>query len=353
MSTKKIEIYEQIGESWWDGSGMTDRKFARLMDEAEADSQTSFIEVHINSIGGSVKDGMAIYNRIKNSSKEVHTVIDGFAASMSFIIALAGKKVKGYKNIIGMCHNASGWAWGNAEQLREEANMLDKFDGALQTAIETRTGLSAEEVKATYMNYKDNFYTAQELLDANLIDKILDEEAIELPEDVQNMSIMQIAASMRKKPEGEKPQNFFEMLANKVSNLLNKQEKPTPAPIPDPILATTDMKITNKHAALAAALAIEATEEGVDVILEDTQVEALNSLITNLQAEAQLRAQLETERDDLQAQLVTVTAERDDYGQKAGLLPGATAGAQDPVEGADDFLSEADVELKRMRAMYS
>lgn len=113
----EIRIYDSIG--WW---GVTAKDFAAELDAIEA----SEIDLHINSSGGDVFDGFAIYNILNDHPATVRTIVDGFAASIASIIALAGDEIHVHEASIVMIHDPWGVGIGNAKELRELADILDK-----------------------------------------------------------------------------------------------------------------------------------------------------------------------------------------------------------------------------------
>lgn len=173
---KEVDLlmYGIIGD-WWesqDDNPLTDVDFAKTFRGLER--KYDKINVHINSPGGSISAGLAIFNTIKFSAKEVHTYIDGIVASMAAIIALAGRKVHAASNSIYMLHTASGLARGNAETMRETAGVLDVFDSSIIKSVAGKTGMTEEEVQAKWFDYKDHFMTAQEAHELKLIDIVED-----------------------------------------------------------------------------------------------------------------------------------------------------------------------------------
>src|SRR5690606_6713161 len=143
----KINIYGVISD-WYDEVNAAD--FLAAFGTLE--KVCSRINIHINSPGGSVWEGLPIANAIKSSSVEVHTYVDGIAFSMGAIIAISAPKgnVHMAKGSILMLHSASSWAYGNAQNLKKQADDLAKYDDVLATFVESRTGKSSEEVKAMY-----------------------------------------------------------------------------------------------------------------------------------------------------------------------------------------------------------
>lgn len=105
------------------------------------------ITVHINSEGGSVFDGIAIYNAIRNHGAKITTRIEGIAASMASVIALAGDTRLIADAGFVMIHNPWTWTDGEADDLRKAADVLDKIGEQLAAIYANRLGKSAEEVK--------------------------------------------------------------------------------------------------------------------------------------------------------------------------------------------------------------
>src|SRR3989304_3644893 len=85
------------------------------------------LTVHINSGGGEVFDGLAIYNYLKSSSGRTVVIIDGLAASMASVIAMAGDEIRMSDNSFLMIHNPSGGAMGDSRQMKKTADVLDKI----------------------------------------------------------------------------------------------------------------------------------------------------------------------------------------------------------------------------------
>lgn len=146
------------------------------------------IHVRINSPGGVVWDGLPIYNTLKNSKKTIYTYVDGIAFSMAALIALSGDKVFGYANSLLMYHNGSTYAFGNADEMRKEADTLDQYDKALGSIIEEKLSISAAEVKEKYLNYNDNYFVGNEAKEIGFFDEIITGEEPDIPQNIKNMS---------------------------------------------------------------------------------------------------------------------------------------------------------------------
>ena len=162
----EIWIYEQIGEDFWTGGGVTAKSFQKEL----AGIKASQIDLHINSPGGEVFDGITIYNLIKQHPANVTAYIDGLAASIASVIALAGDTVIMAENALFMIHNPWGFAMGDASEMRKTADLLDKIGGSLVTAYSSKSGKSDDEISA--LMDSETWMTAQEAKDAGFIDEI-------------------------------------------------------------------------------------------------------------------------------------------------------------------------------------
>lgn len=161
----EVWIYDQIGASFWE-EGVTAKNFIKELTAIKAGQ----INLHINSPGGSVFDGVAIYNALKNHPATVTTFVDGLAASIASVIALAGDKVVMAENSLYMIHNPWGFAQGDAEEMRKTAEMLDKVRGTLLTTYMSKTGKDEAELIA--MLDAETWLDAKEALAHGFIDEI-------------------------------------------------------------------------------------------------------------------------------------------------------------------------------------
>lgn len=133
----------------------------------------SKIDVRINSPGGDVFSGIAIYNALRTSVADITLYVDGMAASIAGVIALCGKPLYMSPYAKLMLHNVSGGAWGNSKELREVADMIERLQGDLAQMIAGRCKMEASEVSKTYFeDGKDHWISAEEALQMGLIDGI-------------------------------------------------------------------------------------------------------------------------------------------------------------------------------------
>jgi len=135
----EISIYDEIGFC-----GVTAKQFIGDLKAIDATA----IKLAINSPGGAVFDALAIYNALRQHPANVEVTIMGVAASAASIIAMAGDTVVMPENAFMMIHNPLNMAYGNADDLREMADVLDKIGASLVGIYAKRTGLPEDEIKA-------------------------------------------------------------------------------------------------------------------------------------------------------------------------------------------------------------
>lgn len=139
-SEAEIYIYDEIG--YW---GVTARQF---VNDLKALGDITHINLHINSPGGDVFDGIAIFNALKHHGAAITVHIDGLAASMASVIAMVGNPVIMPENTMMMIHKPWGFAGGDANDMRDYAELLDKVESVLIPAYAAKTGKSSDEIAA-------------------------------------------------------------------------------------------------------------------------------------------------------------------------------------------------------------
>lgn len=160
-SSIDLYIYDEIG-----GYGVQANAFVKALNEYK-DADT--INVRINSGGGSVIAGSVIYNALKRHKGKVITHIDGLSASMASVIAMVGDEVRMAENALLMIHNPWTQSQGEAEDLRKEADLLDKIKETLLTAYK-RSNYTEEELSE--LMDAETWFTAKEALESGFIDVI-------------------------------------------------------------------------------------------------------------------------------------------------------------------------------------
>lgn len=165
----EVFIYGDIGQSWFDES-VTAKDFVNQIKDLDVNDLT----VRINSVGGSVPDGLAIHNALRRHKARVTISVDGIAASIASLIAMAGDQIEMAENAMLMIHAPWTIAAGNAVELRERADLLDKWAEAMSASYARDGGLSQDQVMDLLKDGKDHWYSADEAMAAGLIDSIVE-----------------------------------------------------------------------------------------------------------------------------------------------------------------------------------
>ena len=197
-----LALDEEIG--FW---GTQAKDFRAQLDAVEGNE----LVVEINSVGGDVMAGLGIYNMLRSWAKDGKTVttrVTGVAASIASIIALAGDKREMPKNTFAMVHQASTFAVGTADDMRDAADTLDKVDGSLRGIYMDRMGV--DEAKAKEIMAKDTWLTADESMDLGFATALIEDikatakfdlARAALPDNVA--AIFKAEADPEQKPEGD------------------------------------------------------------------------------------------------------------------------------------------------------
>lgn len=155
----ELEIFGDIGESWWADESITAKSISTELKPLAGRPLT----VRINSFGGAVADGLAIYNALRRhaATATVTTAVEGVAMSIASVIAMAGDVREMASNALYMVHAPWGLAAGNAKDMREMADVLDKYAESLVSTY-ARSGLPETDIRALLTDGQDHFYTAVE-----------------------------------------------------------------------------------------------------------------------------------------------------------------------------------------------
>ena len=157
-----INIDGEIVSDEWEDS---DTSAAGFRDDLKALGDVSTINLHINSPGGSVFEGIAIYNMLKQHKAAVNTYVDGLAASIASVIAMAGDTIFMPKNAMLMIHNPWTMAVGNASDLRKQADELDTITKSSVVTYLNKAGDKLDE---------ETWLTADEAIGYGLADEVLE-----------------------------------------------------------------------------------------------------------------------------------------------------------------------------------
>lgn len=162
---------------WWDEvieSETSANTFRNVLTEHANAKQ---INVYINSYGGSVFEGTAIYNQLRRHSAHKTVYVDGFACSIASVIAMAGDEVVMPRNAMMMIHNMWMSATGNAADLRKAADDLDTINAAGRRAYLAKAGDKLDEAALTEMMDKETWLSAEQCIAYGLADRYADSDA--------------------------------------------------------------------------------------------------------------------------------------------------------------------------------
>ncbi len=230
-----ILLYGDVGDGQKVESG---RVVGELL---ELQSRYRKIDVRINSNGGDVFSGIAIYNALRTSKADITIYVDGVAASIAGVIALCGKPLYMSPYAKLMLHAVSGGTWGNASALRRTAGVMEALQEDLARMIASRCGMDAKAVSARYFDEQDHWISAEEAVRMKLADGIYDMPGLEgeapstaeeiyqyfnnrLQEQPQNNKEMGLIDQMKKMPSF-KDANDEQDIIDRVRELENKATK--------------------------------------------------------------------------------------------------------------------------------
>lgn len=152
----------------------TDTSAAGFRDALKSLGDVKNINLHINSPGGSVFEGIAIYNMLKQNSAHINVYVDGLAASIASVIAMSGDAIFMPSNSMMMIHNPWTMAVGNANELRKQADNLDQITKASVQTYLAKAGDKLDKETLTQLMDNETWLTAQEAVDYGLADEVME-----------------------------------------------------------------------------------------------------------------------------------------------------------------------------------
>ena len=233
QGTLDLYIYGDVEADWYDWWReevvRSETSANTFRDELTAHPEVSQINIYINSQGGSVIEGTAIYNQLKRHPAHKTVYVDGFACSIASVIAMAGDEVVMPKNTMMMLHNMWMVVRGNAAELRKAADDLDKMNEAGRAAYLQKAGDKLTPEMIAQMENDETWLTAQECMEYGLADRYAEQDA-----DLSN------AAEVLKKANLDLEQRIRvqKSLAAQLREMTNppQEEKPVPEQKINPIL---------------------------------------------------------------------------------------------------------------------
>ena len=301
--TADIYIFDEIGTY-----GVTAQEFINDIKDLKGTS----INLRINSLGGDVFDGMAMYNVIKRREAKTTVYIEGIAASIATIIALGADEVVMAENSLFMIHNAWGGTMGEAKDMRKTADTLDKISGELTDIYRKKTGLSYEALQE--MMDEETWLNAEEAYELGFVDVISDSIKVAAKYDVskfKNITEEEIQNKLNINIKNRKMTNELkEWFNNKVEEIVTAvkgdvkvsedvvEETTINVTLADnedimnkmSDFETNNIELTNKISSLEEELA---NAKGTNLTLTE-EVEALNAKINKADAKG---TEIETDSD--------------------------------------------------------
>ena len=288
-----LAIDDEIG--FW---GVQARDFRAALDAVEGET----LEVQINSVGGDVMAGLGMYNMLRNwagAGKQITTRVTGVAASIASIIMLAGDRREMPSNAFAMVHAVKSGAWGTADEIRDQADVVDKVQASLRNIYVDRMGI--DEAKATEIMAKDTWLNADECLEMGFVTAVIDPVQATAKFDLGRAAL---------------PENVAKVFAAKAD------DEPVPAPAPEPddtpqtpvaeaIVAEAKAAGLEAHAKFFA-LACTSLDDANARMVQAREIVALCAVAgTPEQAAAHIRTGAKVA--DVRAALVEALAQKDEH----------------------------------------
>ncbi|WP_328277745.1 head maturation protease, ClpP-related [Sphingobium sp.] len=174
-----ITMFDSIGEDYWSGGGVTAKKVqSQLRAIGERD-----VEVHINSYGGDMFEGIAVYNVLREHPHNITVKVMGMAASAASIIAMAGDQIEIGAASFLMIHNCWVIAMGNRHDMAETAAWLEPFDGAMADVYAARSGAERDQI-VQWMD-AETYMSGSTAVERGFANSLLPADAITVDEEAQ------------------------------------------------------------------------------------------------------------------------------------------------------------------------
>lgn len=183
----RVDVYGVIGSSWWEEaiSAAQFNKDLKALGDVEA------IHLHINSDGGDVFDAQAMYSNLTQHKARIVVHIDGLAASAASFLAMAGDEIRIGEGAWMMIHNAWSIAVGDAEKMREAANLLDSVSTSIGDIYAARTGKKCSRAEIKTMMADETWMNGRDCVDKGFADILVENKRVAAlvshPENFRNL----------------------------------------------------------------------------------------------------------------------------------------------------------------------
>ena len=276
----EISIYDEIGDY-----GTSAKQF---IDDLKSVGSKD-ITIRMNSVGGSVFDGLAIYNVLRSHRGYVNVKIEGLSASIASIIALAGDDIEMAENGFFMIHNPFGKSMGGADDMRKTADLLDKIKQELINIYANKTQLSEETISS--MMDEETWLTSQEAKEMGFIDTITEPIKVAASFDFSKFTNvdskevnnrLQLINNIKKTKMTEELKSWFNGVKEEIVNAV-KGEVVAEAPAKEEVsvVLSDNEEIVNKLTDLS-----NEKEELTSIISEkETCISELENKVSEMEAE--------------------------------------------------------------------
>ena len=276
----EISIYDEIGDY-----GTSAKQF---IDDLKSVGSKD-ITIRMNSVGGSVFDGLAIYNVLRSHQGYVKVKIEGLSASIASIIALAGDDIEMAENGFFMIHNPFGKSMGGADDMRKTADLLDKIKQELINIYANKTQLSEETISS--MMDEETWLTSQEAKEMGFIDTITEPIKVAASFDFSKFTNvdskevnnrLQLITNIKKTKMTEELKSWFNGVKEEIVNAV-KGEVVAEAPAKEEVsvVLSDNEEIVNKLTDLS-----NEKEELTSIISEkETCISELENKVSEMEAE--------------------------------------------------------------------
>ena len=276
----EISIYDEIGDY-----GTSAKQF---IDDLKSVGSKD-ITIRMNSVGGSVFDGLAIYNVLRSHQGYVKVKIEGLSASIASIIALAGDDIEMAENGFFMIHNPFGKSMGGADDMRKTADLLDKIKQELINIYANKTQLSEETISS--MMDEETWLTSQEAKEMGFIDTITEPIKVAASFDFSKFTNvdskevnnrLQLINNIKKTKMTEELKSWFNGVKEEIINAV-KGEVVAEAPAKEEVsvVLSDNEEIVNKLTDLS-----NEKEELTSIISEkETCISELENKVSEMEAE--------------------------------------------------------------------
>jgi len=294
----EVSIYDEIGFG-----GVTAKDFVAEVGKLKG----QHIDLRVNSVGGSVIEGAAIYNALRRHKGGLTVHVDGLAASMASVIAMAGEEVLMADNAMLMIHNPWSMSVGDANDLRKEADVLDKLKKTLVNAYTRKTGMDSTEISS--LMDAETWLDATQAVAMNFADGI--EDGIEA------------AASITPESARARFDTFSNFMARKSAKNI-KAEEAAPE-VAEPVVSVTDAPVTEDAVDISTKVNMNAELQAkVDALQAD-----LAAKVEAEAAQAQASEDIAKELETLKAEVERLTAESASKDEEITALLAASKSAGD------------------------